>query len=79
MKADLKSVLSTKTTKHIAAYTEVKDVAQLVTAINGCSWTLTVQIGLSVAPLVFFASKNPTIERFVLLDKCNYYMLISLN
>lgn len=51
--ADLKGALPATTTKHMAAFTEPKDVAELLRAIDGFSGTFTVQCALRIAPMVF--------------------------
>lgn len=51
--ADLKGALPPTTTKHMAAFTEPKEVAELLRAIDGFTGTFTVQSALRLAPLVF--------------------------
>lgn len=51
--ADLKGALPPTTTRHMAAFTDPKDVAELLRAIDGFSGTLTVQCALRLAPLLF--------------------------
>lgn len=51
--ADLKGALPPTRTKHMAAFTEPKDVAELLRAIDGFTGTLTVQCALRLSPLVF--------------------------
>ncbi|HEY8118565.1 MAG TPA: integrase arm-type DNA-binding domain-containing protein [Methylophilaceae bacterium] len=51
--ADLRGALPAITTKHMAAFTEPKDVAELLRAIDGFKGTFTVQSALCLAPLVF--------------------------
>ena len=51
--ADLRGALPPTTTKHMAAFTEPKDVAELLRAIDGFTGTLTVLTALRLAPLVF--------------------------
>jgi len=50
---DLKGALPATTTKHMAAFTEPKDVAELLRAIDGFAGTFTVFCALRIAPLVF--------------------------
>lgn len=50
---DLKGALPARATKHMAAFTDPKDVATLLKAIDGFNGTLTVQCALKLAPLVF--------------------------
>ncbi len=51
--ADLKGALAATTVKHMAAFTEPKDVAELLRALDGFKGTLTVQCAIRLAPLVF--------------------------
>ncbi len=51
--ADLKGAIPTAKVKHMAALTDPKDIAALLRAIDGFTGTLTVQIALRLAPLVF--------------------------
>lgn len=51
--ADLKGALPPTRTKHMASFTEPKDVAELLRAIDGFTGTLTVQCALRLSPLVF--------------------------
>jgi len=51
--ADLKGALPPLSVKHMAAFTEPKEVAELLRAIDGFTGTLTVQTALRLAPLVF--------------------------
>lgn len=51
--ADLKGALPPTTTKHMAAFTEPKQIAELLRAIDGFTGTLTVQCALKLSPLVF--------------------------
>ncbi|PPC79923.1 MAG: integrase [Methylotenera sp.] len=51
--ADLKGALPATTTKHMAAFTEPKQIAGLLRAIDSFSGTLTVQCALKLSPLVF--------------------------
>lgn len=50
---DLKGALPATTTKHIAAFTNPKDIAELLRAIDGFNGTVTVQCALKLSPLVF--------------------------
>lgn len=50
---DLKGALPATTTKHMAAFTDPKDIADLLRAIDGFNGTLTVQCALKLSPLVF--------------------------
>ncbi len=51
--ADLKGALPARSIKHMAAFTEPKQVSELLRAIDGFSGTLTVQCALRLSPLVF--------------------------
>ena len=51
--ADLKGALPPTRIKHMAAFTEPKDVAELLRGIDGFTGTLTVQCALRLSPLVF--------------------------
>lgn len=51
--ADLKGALPSPTVKHMAAFTEPGQVAELLRAIDGFTGTFTVQTALRLAPLVF--------------------------
>lgn len=50
---DLKGALTPSVTKHMPAFTEPEQVAELMRAIDGFTGTLTVQTALRLAPLVF--------------------------
>lgn len=51
--ADLKGALPARSVKHMATFTEPKQVAELMRAIDGFNGTLTVQSALKLAPLLF--------------------------
>jgi integrase len=50
---DLRGALTPSVTKHMASFTEPKQVAELMRAIEGFTGTLTVQTAMRLAPLVF--------------------------
>ena len=50
---DLRGALPATVTKHMAAFTEPKEVAELLRAIDAFTGSLTVQIALRISPLVF--------------------------
>ena len=50
---DLRGALTPSVTKHMASFTEPQQVAELMCAIDGFTGTLTVQIAMRLAPLVF--------------------------
>ena len=51
--ADLKGALPPTSIKHMAAFTEPKQISELLRAIDGFNGTLTVQCALRLSPLVF--------------------------
>lgn len=51
--SDLRGALTPSVTKHMPAFTEPSQVAELMRAIDGFTGTLTVQTALRLAPLVF--------------------------
>ena len=51
--ADLKGALPATSVKHMAAFTEPTQIAELLRAIDGFNGTLTVQCALKLSPLVF--------------------------
>ncbi len=51
--ADLKGALPPTQVKHMASFTDPKDVAELLRAIDGFKGTFTVECALRLAPLVF--------------------------
>ena len=51
--SDLRGALTPSVTKHMASFTEPAQVAELMRAIDGFTGTLTVQIAMRLAPLVF--------------------------
>lgn len=51
--SDLKGALPSTNVKHMAAFTEPKDVAELLRAVDGFKDTFTVECALKLAPLVF--------------------------
>ena len=51
--SDLRGALTPSVTKHMASFTEPLQVAELMRAIDGFTGTLTVQIAMRLAPLVF--------------------------
>lgn len=50
---DLRGALPSPVVKHMAAFTEPKDIAELLRAIDGFTGSLTVQCALKLSPLVF--------------------------
>lgn len=51
--SDLRGALTPSVTKHMPAFTEPQQVAELMRAIEGFTGTITVQTALRLAPLVF--------------------------
>lgn len=51
--ADLKGALPQPSIKHMATFTEPKQVAELLRALDGFSGTFTVQCALKIAPMLF--------------------------
>ncbi len=51
--ADLKGALPPTSVKHMAAFTEPKQIAELLNAIDAFNGTITVQCALRLSPLVF--------------------------
>lgn len=66
--ADLKGALPPTTTKHMASFTEPKEVAELLRAIDGFSGTFTVQCALRLAPLVFVRPSELRMARWADID-----------
>lgn len=66
--ADLKGALPPTSTKHMAAFTEPKDVAELLCAIDGFKGTITVQCALRIAPLVFVRPSELRMARWADID-----------
>lgn len=50
---DLRGAMPTATVKHMAAFTEPKQIAELLRAIDGFTGTFTVKCALRLSPLVF--------------------------
>lgn len=50
---DLRGALPATVVKHMAAFTEPKEIAELLRAIDGFSGSITVQVALRLSPLVF--------------------------
>lgn len=51
--ADLKGALPPRSVRHMAAFTEPKDVAEFLHSLDGFTGSLTVQCALRLSPLVF--------------------------
>ncbi len=66
--ADLKGALPATTVKHMAAFTEPKDVADLLRAFDAFNGTLTVQCAIKLAPLVFVRPSELRMARWSDID-----------
>jgi integrase len=65
---DLKGALPTTTVKHMAAFTEPKEVAELLRALDGFNGTLTVQCAIKLAPLVFVRPSELRMAKWADID-----------
>lgn len=65
---DLKGALAATTVKHMAAFTEPKDVAELLRALDGFKGTLTVQCAIKLAPLVFVRPSELRMAKWADID-----------
>ena len=66
--ADLKGALPATTVKHMAAFTEPKDVAELLRAFDAFNGTLTVQCAIKLAPLVFVRPSELRMAKWADID-----------
>ena len=66
--ADLKGALPATTVKHMAAFTEPKDVAELLRAFDAFNGTLTVQCAIKLAPLVFVRPSELRMAKWANID-----------
>lgn len=66
--ADLKGALPPTSTSHMASFTDPKDVAELLRAIDGFKGTFTVQTALQLAPLVFVRPGELRLARWADID-----------
>lgn len=66
--SDLRGALTPSITKHMPAFTEPSQVAELMRAIEGFTGTLTVQTALRLAPLVFVRPSELRKARWVDMD-----------
>lgn len=66
--AVLKGALPPTTTQHMAAFTEPKDVAELLRAIDSFNGTLTVRCALRLAPLVFVRPSELRMAKWADID-----------
>ena len=66
--ADLKGALPATTVKHMAAFTEPKDVAELLRALDAFNGTLTVQCAIKLAPLVFVRPSELRMAKWADID-----------
>jgi integrase len=66
--ADLKGALPATTVKHMAAFTEPNDVAELLRAFEAFNGTLTVQCAIKLAPLVFVRPSELRMAKWADID-----------
>ena len=66
--ADLKGALPATTVKHMAAFTEPKEVAELLRAFESFNGTYTVQCALQLAPLVFVRPSELRMAKWADID-----------
>ena len=66
--ADLKGALPATTVKHMAAFTEPKEVAELLRAFDAFNGTLTVQCAIKLAPLVFVRPSELRMAKWADID-----------
>ena len=76
---DLKGALPPTTTTHMAAFTEPKDVAELLRAIDSFTGTFTVLTALKLAPLVFVRPSELRMAKWkdIDLDRGEWNYLVS--
>ena len=65
---DLRGALPATVVKHMAAFTEPKDIAQLLRAIDGFTGSFTVQCALRLSPLVFTRPSELRTAKWVDID-----------
>ena len=77
--ADLKGALPATTVKHMAAFTEPKDVSELLRALDAFNGTLTVQCAIKLAPLVFVRPSELRMAKWsdIELDAGTWQYLVS--
>lgn len=77
--ADLKGALPTTSVKHMAAFTDPKQIAELLNAIEGFKGSLTVQCALKLSPLVFVRPSELRQARWkdINLDTAEWRFLVS--
>lgn len=66
--ADLKGALPARAVKHMAAFTEPKDVAELLRALDAFNGTITVQCAIKLAPLVFVRPSELRMAKWADID-----------
>lgn len=76
---DLRGALAPSVTKHMPSFTEPKDVAELLRAIEGFTGTLTVQTALKLAPLVFVRPSELRKAKWadIDLENCEWRYLVT--
>ena len=77
--ADLKGALPAARVKHMAAFTETKDVAELLRAIEAFNGTFTVLCALKLAPLLFVRPGELRMAKWrdINLDKAEWKYLVT--
>lgn len=77
--ADLKGALPATRVKHMAAFTEPKDVAELLRAIDGFNGTFTVLCALRLSPLLFTRPSELRMAKWsdIDLDAATWQYLVS--
>jgi integrase len=77
--ADLKGALPPSTAKHMATFTEPKDVAELLRAMDGFNGSFTVQCALKIAPMLFVRPGELRMARWadVNLDSGEWRFVVS--
>jgi integrase len=77
--ADLKGALPPSRAKHMATFTEPKDVAELLRAIDGFKGSFTVQCALKIAPMLFVRPGELRMARWedINLDSAEWRYVVS--
>jgi integrase len=65
---DLRGALPAPVVKHMAAFTEPKEIAELLRAIDGFTGTFTVQTALKLSPLVFVRPSELRMAKWADID-----------
>lgn len=77
--SDLRGALTPSVTKHMPAFTEPSQVAELLRAMDGFTGTITVQTALRLAPLVFVRPSELRKARWadIDLEACEWRYLVT--